>query len=517
MSLATSCPSCGTVFRVVQDQLKVSEGWVRCGHCQEVFNALEGLFDLTRREPGSTTRPAPDLAVPATDDPHDPAWAETRPAMFSGQRTPVAARQAAAPGRVEISSRHAGTWDPTVQDSGLSLAPTEPDPGAWRATGGDTAPSTVPMAPPPIDPAPQPAAIAPDPGEDSLLAPDLEPAAADPDYPATTLEFRSEAFSAFAAARLQQQGGPDVDLSRLTPPAPPAAPVPEPVPGPAPSAQVVEPEPVATPAPPPIPAPPPAVTPPPEDLEKTLDLSADDEPIPPVPATAMVTAPVPAPAVAPASPEPAGVAAAPAHADLPSTTEVATSGTALAAAADPAADRAGPETVFPTPEFVRRADSAARWQRPWVRGMLAVFALGAGTLLVGQAAHHWRDLVAARWPATRPLLEQLCHPQRCTLQAPRQIDALVVDSTTLTRPPGVEGGFLLGVTLHNRVDYTIAAPHVELSLTDMRGSVVVRRVLAPADFRQGGTLAAQSDAVWNLAFTTTDSRIVGYTLAAFYP
>jgi hypothetical protein len=114
-------------------------------------------------------------------------------------------------------------------------------------------------------------------------------------------------------------------------------------------------------------------------------------------------------------------------------------------------------------------------------------------------------------------LEQLCHPQRCTLQAPRQIDALVVDSTTLTRPPGVEGGFLLGVTLHNRVDYTIAAPHVELSLTDMRGSVVVRRVLAPADFRQGGTLAAQSDAVWNLAFTTTDSRIVGYTLAAFYP
>ena len=45
MSLATRCTSCGTVFRVVQDQLKVSEGWVRCGRCNEVFNALEGLFD----------------------------------------------------------------------------------------------------------------------------------------------------------------------------------------------------------------------------------------------------------------------------------------------------------------------------------------------------------------------------------------------------------------------------------------------------------------------------------------
>ncbi len=46
MSLATRCTSCGTVFRVVQDQLKVSEGWVRCGRCQQVFNELEALFDL---------------------------------------------------------------------------------------------------------------------------------------------------------------------------------------------------------------------------------------------------------------------------------------------------------------------------------------------------------------------------------------------------------------------------------------------------------------------------------------
>lgn len=57
MSLATRCTACGTVFRVVQDQLKVSEGWVRCGRCQEVFNALEGLFDLERE--GGSSRPSP--------------------------------------------------------------------------------------------------------------------------------------------------------------------------------------------------------------------------------------------------------------------------------------------------------------------------------------------------------------------------------------------------------------------------------------------------------------------------
>lgn len=51
MSLATRCTSCGTIFRVVQDQLKVSEGWVRCGQCDEVFNALRGVFDLEHESP----------------------------------------------------------------------------------------------------------------------------------------------------------------------------------------------------------------------------------------------------------------------------------------------------------------------------------------------------------------------------------------------------------------------------------------------------------------------------------
>lgn len=75
MSLATRCTSCGTVFRVVQDQLKVSEGWVRCGRCDSVFNALEGLFDLDRDPPPEWTEPAApaqqavDFRVDGDDEP----------------------------------------------------------------------------------------------------------------------------------------------------------------------------------------------------------------------------------------------------------------------------------------------------------------------------------------------------------------------------------------------------------------------------------------------------------------
>ena len=51
MSLATRCPSCGTVFRVVLDQLRISEGWVRCGRCNAVFDAAEVLFDIDHGTP----------------------------------------------------------------------------------------------------------------------------------------------------------------------------------------------------------------------------------------------------------------------------------------------------------------------------------------------------------------------------------------------------------------------------------------------------------------------------------
>ena len=43
MSFITRCPSCSTSFKVVADQLRVSQGWVRCGHCAEIFDANQDI------------------------------------------------------------------------------------------------------------------------------------------------------------------------------------------------------------------------------------------------------------------------------------------------------------------------------------------------------------------------------------------------------------------------------------------------------------------------------------------
>ncbi len=56
MSLITRCPACQTLFKVVPDQLRISSGWVRCGICDEVFDAASHVHqDVT---------PLPEHATP---------------------------------------------------------------------------------------------------------------------------------------------------------------------------------------------------------------------------------------------------------------------------------------------------------------------------------------------------------------------------------------------------------------------------------------------------------------------
>ncbi len=93
MALATKCPQCGSMFRVVADQLKLRGGLVRCGQCRTVFDAIGSLAyveDVTL----SPARPADDAAgeVP----PAQPMRAEARAASPRTPTSPAAERASAA-------------------------------------------------------------------------------------------------------------------------------------------------------------------------------------------------------------------------------------------------------------------------------------------------------------------------------------------------------------------------------------------------------------------------------------
>lgn len=322
--MATRCTACGTVFRVVPDQLRVSEGWVRCGRCSEVFNAAEALLDLDTGTPRGT-----------------PADAQRAMVKFGAARTGSPPPPAAPP--------------PALADFGL-----KPPPRREREL-----------------PAP-----APEPEPESVPTMD-------------------EAVSRFLADAADP------------PPAPRA------------------------------------------------DSAGDDF-----------------------SAEPRN---------------------------EPA--RAGGTK----PSFLRQAERAARWRQPRVRAALAATVVLGVVGLAVQLGLEYRDLVAARFPTLRPVLQAVCEPLGCRIGPAHVIDSLVVESSGLVR---VEKSsvYRLSVALRNRAALEVALPALELALTDSQGKLVARRVLSASELGVNTTtLGAGRELQLQATLQAATAPVAGYTIELFYP
>jgi len=425
MTLATSCPSCGTVFKVVEDQLKISEGWVRCGHCHDVFNALEGLFDLDRRDSalqGLRTLPAP-LAEDAPD-PHLPFVPNAAPRAGGS-----AAPRAAAPTSV---------LEPPADTSGLpsppplAAAPAAaglPGPALAAPAAGVPQPSSPASVPPP---APSPTAVAAQP------APAPAPAHSPP---------AAAGVAALAPAAAQARSLPPDDVYALD----------------AQDTVIVD--------------------------EHGLPATADESP------------------------------------ELDPIRLDGTSDLSPLAESTPASqtdfDRLNEEVqasrgADALPAFVQEADRAARLNRPVRKRVLWSVVLLLTLLLGVQALLHQRDLIAARCESCAALLSELLPPLGLTLHAPAQIEAVEIDNAMLVQPPGVDG-LRLTVLVRNKAQHAVAAPFLELALTDAQGALLLRRVLSPQDFRRPESLAAAVEETWELELQSAHKKIAGYTVAAFLP
>lgn len=317
MSLATRCTQCGTVFRVVQDQLEVSQGWVRCGRCSEVFNALEGLFDLEGTSgPMPLAREIPPMATPA----QQPAPSIPTP--------PPEAAHAAAP---------TSEFDTQAEPHHDTQADTQAD-GRGESGFG-----------------------------------------------------RSRPRSRF------------------------------------------------------------------DDLDLVDSVVPDD------------------------------AVSAPRHSE-------------------------------PAASFLREAERSEQWQRPRVRRSLWLLSLLLSLVLLAQVALQHRATWVARWPVTQAPLAALCAALGCTLDAPRALDAVAVESSGLTRIDGAPL-YRLQVMLRNRGTLPVMAPALDITLTDMRGDVVARRVLRPIDLGApaSGQVAAGAEWPINAVLDLGDVRVAGYTVELFYP
>jgi hypothetical protein len=171
----------------------------------------------------------------------------------------------------------------------------------------------------------------------------------------------------------------------------------------------------------------------------------------------------------------------------------------------------------PPPEFIRHAQRRARWQSPAARVALSFAGLALLASLALQVGHHFRDTVAMRWPETKPALVAWCSMLGCSIEAPKRIEDIAVESTALTRATAPDS-FRLAVTLRNRGSTALALPSIDLGLTDAAGQLVARRMLAPGEWRVAApTIQAGAELPLQLLLTAGSARVTGYTVEIFYP
>ncbi len=135
MSLVTRCTACGTLFKVVADQLKISDGWVRCGQCGTVFDAQGNLVPEFESAPPpliENQRPSSG-AEPLRDSSFNPQDREALQAAFAPARADPAKAPlpAAVTAPAQLSSPPADTLPAQLSDFSSGFLPPPPVAAAY--------------------------------------------------------------------------------------------------------------------------------------------------------------------------------------------------------------------------------------------------------------------------------------------------------------------------------------------------------------------------------------------------
>lgn len=83
MSYLTRCPACATAFRLEPAQLEMAQGWVRCGQCQQVYDARVGLqpYPVPADDPVALPLRRPEAGADDWPEAPLPEAAPTQPPM----------------------------------------------------------------------------------------------------------------------------------------------------------------------------------------------------------------------------------------------------------------------------------------------------------------------------------------------------------------------------------------------------------------------------------------------------
>jgi predicted Zn finger-like uncharacterized protein len=163
------------------------------------------------------------------------------------------------------------------------------------------------------------------------------------------------------------------------------------------------------------------------------------------------------------------------------------------------------------PSVSREANQRQGWWWYLLSGLL-----GLGLML--QLVLWNRHLLVAQEPALQGLIEGLCAPLGCEWHWPQTLEAVQIENSSFTE--NADGTYRLQLRLKNTQHHAVAMPLLELTLTDERDDVVLRRVFQPQELGLKDHMPALRDARSTLNFDLDESlkpRVMGFRALIFYP
>ena len=129
-----------------------------------------------------------------------------------------------------------------------------------------------------------------------------------------------------------------------------------------------------------------------------------------------------------------------------------------------------------------------------------------------------RNRFVAMEPSVKPWLQILCEPFHCQVDHWKRADLIQLNDSAFNKVKG--SVYELSATVHNSAGAPLAAPALELTLTDAQNQVVLRHVFLAQELAAPTVIRAGSDWPIQHKLLLDDSlndRVMGYSLVAFYP
>lgn len=189
------------------------------------------------------------------------------------------------------------------------------------------------------------------------------------------------------------------------------------------------------------------------------------------------------------------------------------------------------------PSFVAEARSRERWSHWSVRLLLSILLIAGSAFALAQAAYLNRHMLAASLPSTEPWLSGLCaavstySPLPCDVVPLRRIEWIRVENHSLAADAANDSAgsstpsYSLTITLKNQGELANAWPAFDIAFTDTTAAIQSRRVFLPKDYLTGAdALRIQAQGIKSrdeqrvtLRFEAPKLHVGGYEITAFYP